>query len=375
MLTKLAASRRQKGFTLIELLVVIAIIAVLIALLLPAVQQAREAARRTQCKNNLKQMGLALHNYHGTYNTFPISRMIHYATNVGPVFNMQGFGPALLPYMDQGPLYNSYNTSKPFYDPLNATATATPISAFRCPSNPSPNNANIVLVPGAYIAGLGFPSTISYTGGVMDYALVYKCVGGFSAASQAAGHSTTTVGRDEGFWGDDGVQAALTDPLNGIGVGGITTMLTNSIKDITDGTSNTIALGEMAGRNQLWWKGKLKPNAVDPSSVPASIGDEATVQLMFGGGEWASGFNTVRMYGRLYDGSWNGTGGPCAINCSNGRAVAGGGDNSAGFYSFHTGGVHILMADGTTRFLNESVSANTLQSLITRASGDQPGDF
>ena len=101
---------RQRGFTLIELLVVIAIIAVLIALLLPAVQQAREAARRTQCKNNLKQLGLALHNYHDLYNKFPNS----YIACVVPGYpidnNVSGIGTKLLPYLDQANLYNLWNS-------------------------------------------------------------------------------------------------------------------------------------------------------------------------------------------------------------------------------------------------------------------------
>ena len=103
---------RQRGFTLIELLVVIAIIAVLIALLLPAVQQAREAARRTQCKNNLKQLGLALHNYHDLYNKFPNSYIA--VINGTPVDNnVSGIGTKLLPYLDQANLYNQWNSSVP----------------------------------------------------------------------------------------------------------------------------------------------------------------------------------------------------------------------------------------------------------------------
>src|SRR6187549_2439077 len=104
-LMKIARATRR-GFTLIELLVVIAIIAVLISLLLPAVQQAREAARRTQCKNNLKQMGLALHNYESTYNMFPLISTTN--TALGNV-NTHGLREFLLPYIDQGPLYNQIN--------------------------------------------------------------------------------------------------------------------------------------------------------------------------------------------------------------------------------------------------------------------------
>ena len=118
--------RRSKAFTLIELLVVIAIIAVLIALLLPAVQQAREAARRSQCKNNLKQLGLALHNYHETYNTFPFGQVIT---------NSFSATSQLLPYLDQAPLYYTIDFSKPYNDLVNNAARLTEIPLLRCPSD------------------------------------------------------------------------------------------------------------------------------------------------------------------------------------------------------------------------------------------------
>ena len=375
MLTKLAASRRHKGFTLIELLVVIAIIAVLIALLLPAVQQAREAARRTQCKNNLKQMGLAVHNYHGTYNTLPIGRMLHWdSSSPTTQINAQSFGPALLPYMDQAPLYNSYNTSKPYYHAVNATATATPISAFRCPSNPEPGNTVTITTTASLnqdAIGIVDDNT-GWTNGIIDYSIHFKFVGDFGNAARAQGHSSISYGRDEGPWGDDGIEAAQTDPINGIGAGGITTMLSTGLKDITDGTSNTILFMELAGRNSLWVLGKK----IAP--VAAAPGDNAAHQQAIGGGGWADCMNTLRVYGRLYDGTPgpSGNGGPCAINCSNAREIASSGsDRAAGMYSFHTGGAHVALCDGTVRFLNQSISANTLVSLMTRAWGDTPGDF
>ena len=138
----ISLSRRNKGFTLIELLVVIAIIAILIALLLPAVQQAREAARRTQCKNNLKQFGLALHNYEGAFGVFPMTNAQNYRPNT------QGFSAQarLLPYMEQANLQNlldftDYGFSGPFSalvpNPRFAAAFATPLQVMLCPSDPA----------------------------------------------------------------------------------------------------------------------------------------------------------------------------------------------------------------------------------------------
>jgi prepilin-type N-terminal cleavage/methylation domain-containing protein len=132
---------RRRGFTLIELLVVIAIIAILIALLLPAVQQAREAARRTQCRNNLKQLGLALHNYHDNFNQYPNS---HYGNNENLPGAWRGFSAQamILPYIDQAPLYNGFNFSLRVDEAPNwPTATApfigamAKLPAYRCPTD------------------------------------------------------------------------------------------------------------------------------------------------------------------------------------------------------------------------------------------------
>src|SRR5579864_5723515 len=125
----------KRGFTLIELLVVIAIIAVLVALLLPAVQQAREAARRSQCKNNLKQVGLALQNYHGSRNTFPpgyVSTFDGSGNDTGPGW---GWGAMILPELDQAPLQNGISFTQPIEAAANATARVTTLSASLCPSD------------------------------------------------------------------------------------------------------------------------------------------------------------------------------------------------------------------------------------------------
>ena len=124
---------RRSGFTLIELLVVIAIIAVLVALLLPAVQQAREAARRTSCRNHLKQMGLALHNYHDVFRSFP-SGVI--AANGNLQDGLHSGFTLMLPQLDQAPVYAAYDFDVSWKDPVNREATSTPLSVFLCPSSP-----------------------------------------------------------------------------------------------------------------------------------------------------------------------------------------------------------------------------------------------
>ncbi|MCA1685429.1 MAG: DUF1559 domain-containing protein, partial [Planctomycetia bacterium] len=138
----------HRGFTLIELLVVIAIIAVLIALLLPAVQAAREAARRAQCANNLKQFGIAMHNYHDVTSSFPTTMWSGPTYNTTQTRYLSSFQTMLLPYMEQAPLYNSINFSFPIAQGIdkgavNSTGYLTVVNVFMCPADPAPNMTNI----------------------------------------------------------------------------------------------------------------------------------------------------------------------------------------------------------------------------------------
>jgi prepilin-type N-terminal cleavage/methylation domain-containing protein len=157
---------RRNGFTLIELLVVIAIIAILIALLLPAVQQAREAARRASCKNNLKQIGLALHNYHDVHLTFPPGWMgVNPQTRLPYVEGESGFawGAMILPFLDQAPLYQQFNFSIAMDLPPNRPFLRQPLTVFQCPSDPKPeaffqddrNGEDVQLATANYVGVFG----------------------------------------------------------------------------------------------------------------------------------------------------------------------------------------------------------------------------
>jgi prepilin-type N-terminal cleavage/methylation domain-containing protein len=211
---------RRPGFTLIELLVVIAIIAILIALLLPAVQQAREAARRTQCRNNLKQFGLAIHNYHDTHSTFPMNC----PSITGVRVNGFSFLAQTLPYIDQGPLYNRLNFNLPTVDTANSQnreLVKTPIPGFLCPSDPTQGVRTDLAASWAY-PNAPSPAQASNAGGPAGV----TCYKGFMG-----------VGFD-------------TNPPNGMFER--QPRVPVRMRDIIDGTSNVIAMIEHTPSYAPW---------------------------------------------------------------------------------------------------------------------------
>jgi prepilin-type N-terminal cleavage/methylation domain-containing protein len=318
---------QRRGFTLIELLVVIAIIGILLALLLPAVQQAREAARRTACRNHLKQLALAAHNYHDTHKTFPFgavgplpgvgggpSRFPQYAG-----FKSHGLGMYLLPYVDQQPLYNAYNWNVHWYE--NQPVVNTQLPFWKCPSVPGGDriaDGNLItetpppvdLVPGTGACGDYAGMSLVWTD-LADRGLITR-TGTLNERGQFAG-----VFDVNHVWGD---------------------------RDITDGSSHTILIAECAGRPQLFYGRNAEP------------GKWAS------GGPWASR-NLLWLRGASTDGTT--PFGPCAINCTNNRDM----------YSFHAGGAFAAIADGSVHFLSASIDIRTVAALVTRAGGDVPGDF
>ena len=356
-------TKRSRGFTLIELLVVIAIIAVLIALLLPAVQQAREAARRSTCKNNLKQMGLALHNYHETSNQFPLPGLLNVnpgaAVGVGGLLTTSNWSVATLPFMDQAPVYNLYNSNLSAFDPANAPAVQTKLAAYLCPSAPRPSSQTYT-IPSAFTGGLVTANLTMTDGGATDYVATTRVRGAFLNIVR-----NTSGSSDADGWGKGGI-VSMNPALAAV----MTIPNGSKLRDLTDGVSNTIMIGELASRNQLYRKGN---KLIAP--VSASPADEAYVASVAGGGCWSDPFNGVwELTGRAFDGT--GSSGPCPINCSNARTSAGSvTQNAGGLYSWHTGGVHVLLGDGSVRFLSENISGITLAALISRAGGEVLGEF
>lgn len=328
--------KKSRGFTLIELLVVIAIIAILVALLLPAVQQAREAARRTQCKNNLKQIGLALHNYEGTFGMFPPSR-INIST---PAVFQQTWNVMILPYIEQAPLYNQYNFNVNWFAPANDPMTTVQLPAFVCPSTPGTRPTP----PQALYDGItGASRTGTPIWGYNDYGSINAVRNAFIVASGLPSIGTK-------------------DAMGGLGRGPGGT----KIRDITDGTSNTMLIAEDAGRPQQYIR---NTKGLNPRVGNIAFGTNFTAD----GWSWADINNGFSVDGSNTAGVQNDTKnsgattivGTCNMNCT----------NDSEMYSFHTGGVQTVLADGSVRFLSENISGATLVGLITLSGGEVVGEF
>ncbi len=336
--------RLVRGFTLIELLVVIAIIAVLIALLLPAVQQAREAARRTQCKNNMKQMGLALHNYEATHRAFPPARI-----NISAPLYQGSWTAMCLPYFDQTPLYNTYNFNLTWTDPGNLPATTAQLAMFICPSAPS----NRAKPPSTVLLG-GYPwPAAGY--GLCDYGSMnsvrpaYFLSNGLPTPPMGIATNTNVPATASKYEWDGGLKKSEATP----------------IRDISDGTSNTILCVEDGGRPQAWYL-----------NAPGT-GTSATTKDGWGWADIDAGYS---MDGSIAAGTAVGKAnctvpsGPCALTTAI-SPYAVNMTNDSEMYAFHTGGAHVLMCDGTVRFLSQNISAQTLSALATRNTGDVVGEF
>jgi prepilin-type N-terminal cleavage/methylation domain-containing protein/prepilin-type processing-associated H-X9-DG protein len=311
-MSPLVRTEKRRAFTLIELLVVIAIIAVLIGLLLPAVQKVREAASRLSCQNNLKQIGLAAHNFHDTRGRFPPAQTGGRA-QPDPRYPVHGLWPFLLPHLEQQSLYNQYHLELHWYNPLNELARMTPLETLQCPAAEPNRVGNGVM--GTSVA-LGACTDYAPTRGI-DKDVISKLVQLELIATP-----------------DDpkGVMCNELDYRN--------PMESARFADIRDGASNTTLVAEDAGRPEVWQMGQRYPERYTP------------------GGPWASRPNPLNLWG--FDPLTRQFLGPCAINCSNEQEV----------FSFHPGGANAVFADGSVHFLKSSMTLRILAALVTRDGGE-----
>ena len=333
-------SRRpnRNGFTLIELLVVIAIIAVLVALLLPAVQQSRAAARRTQCKNNLRQLALACLNFESSETVLPIT-YTSTVTTPQPIGQMS-WAPLVLPYLEQDTLLNQgtgWDRTANWWDSTN--------------SNPGMYFGQAVanrMIANAYLSVMNCPSTP-----------------GPPRFEDKPNAPETKKGACGDYFTPTGVHLDINNSLppaqafsananlHGVIAPYTSSNAMNRMADVIDGTSNTIMLGECAGREDVWRRGVKTPL-------------NYTANFRARGGAWATNDNVYDIGRRTTNYYGPGTTvipGRVGINNSN--------EYGHCFYSFHDGGANFAYADGSVRYLSESMDLKLLAVMVTRA-GDEP---
>ncbi|QDU41013.1 Type II secretion system protein G precursor [Maioricimonas rarisocia] len=352
---------RRRGFTLIELLVVIAIIAILISLLLPAVQQAREAARRAQCKNNLKQIGLALHNYHDAHSAFPAGyyswgtsngsapAWAHMDPQTWDAAPGWGWSMMLLPFIDQAPIYNRMDIDASCFHAANADLVRTKLSVFLCPTASGPDGEFTVQ---------------DASGNPLDIAGRQVV---FGRSHYVASHG------QESCWGECGASTSgevFTDIYTGttrtVAINGDASQVADGpffrnsrtrFRDVTDGTSNSIFIGEHSSRlSDKTWVGVVPGAFTHPRFTTPENGPDAAATLTLvhagpSGGELdITGFPIIHPvnFPTLHVGQ---------------------------MYSEHTGGGHIGMGDGSVRFISENIDLITFAELSSIGEGEVIGEF
>jgi prepilin-type N-terminal cleavage/methylation domain-containing protein/prepilin-type processing-associated H-X9-DG protein len=321
-----ASRTRSTGFTLIELLVVIAIIGVLVGLLLPAVQRVREAANLMSCTNNLKQIGLAYHNYADSFQGFSPA----YTGAANPT-NPAGWGTFIMPQLEQQNLVKSYDWTAAFYSqppgPNNQEIVNQPVKTMQCPSTPNPDRV--------YTYNFFFPPfpVITWTGACTDYGPI--------------------VNVSTPLWEflHDG-QLPNGQDLRGVLQPDVRTRL----EQITDGLSSTILIAEIAGRPDHWINGQMVFNPQVPPPNHLLLTTET------GGGWGDSTSGAFALYGSSFDGQ--NRVGRCVIGCT----------NDWDLFSYHKGGANAVFCDGSVHFLGANIDPNVLCALITRNNHETVND-
>jgi len=316
--------RLKQGFTLVELLVVIAIIGILVALLLPAVQAAREAARRSSCKNNLKQIGLGLHNYHDVHLCFPpgylasgVSTAAGAAAETGSGY---GWATMLLPYIEQENLHSQIDFSQDCRNPANLAVIRTPVANLRCPSDVGDDLFDVVAAGTTHTI-----PTANYVG-ILGY-----------------GSVTMTPGNPPGpgvFYRNSKIR----------------------MRDITDGTANTICVGERASAHQyVDGMPKVESQASWYGAVP---GATRAAGMMMPSMQEGSGSLVLGHVGQ-----------PAMMGMMAMHHAPKTTNHIVNFSSFHPGGIHFVGCDGSVHFLSQTVDYPTFRRLGIRNDGEVVGDF
>lgn len=340
--------RSRRGFTLVELLVVIAIIGILVGLLLPAVQAAREAARRMSCSNNLKQIGLALHNFESAFKFFPPARVdalvgypvtelgINPTSATGPITH--GPGIFILPYMEGKNIYDQYDLQSSWNSPRNAPAIAIFVPGFICPSNPQ-----VMLDTGNAPSSTAAPR---WQAAPNDYAIANGVNGRLGLAPYSMmppipGYDPTNPSTDASqYTGAILPMSTISSFTTGMNPPFYNRRPRSKLANIIDGTSNTFSWVEDAGRPMLYRQTRAVPTS------RASGAGWADPDAEF----WVDGFTTDGLTSL----------GPCAMNCNSSNEL----------YSFHGSGCHGAMCDGSVRFMSASTPISIVAAWVSCRLGE-----
>ncbi|MBB03062.1 MAG: prepilin-type cleavage/methylation domain-containing protein [Planctomyces sp.] len=357
-----SSSPGRNGFTLIELLVVIAIIATLVSLLLPAVQQAREAARRSQCKNNLKQLGLAIHNYHDVHSTFPAG-YYSYGTSTGAAPGWAemdantwdaapgwAWGAMILPFLEQGALYDQLSIDAPCWAPVNAGLVESKLAMFLCPSATGGDDAFVVQ------DSAGAP-LVKASGNQIRFGRSHYVAshGQESCWGECGADLTGTVFTD--IYNSTTTTVTIDGDVSRVADGPFYRNSKTRFRDVTDGTSNTIFLGEHSPvLSDKTWVGVVPEANTHPKFSSPENGSDAAATL-------------VLVHAGPSGGELDITGNPIIHPINYPTYHVG------QMYSQHPGGGHVCLGDGSVRFISENISLLLFAELSSIGEGEVVGEF